>query len=167
MTTQALSLALSHAAFGAVTMMFIAYSTVVALKVDERDVDRERKFAKRLHKAKLVGIPEPIFYVYTDAGGLSRKLHHASIILAVMYAILLGLSLLMIEPKWLSTLAPSWSSSSIAQGLAETVRRHGFSPHDPAILYTIVVVVLSWRVKWRCDLFFAAGRMDRNGWGRQ
>lgn len=151
MTTQALAVALSQAAFGAVTMMFIAYSTLVALKVDERDAGRERKQAKRLRKANFIGVPAPIYYVYADpkAADLSRKLRKTSTMLASMYVIFLGLSTLMISPGWLS---PS------AQSLAATFRCYGFSPHDPAILYTLVVVGLAWWIKRRCDLVFAAGR---------
>lgn len=40
MTNEVLAVALSQAAFGTVTLMFIAYSTVVANNVDARDVDR-------------------------------------------------------------------------------------------------------------------------------
>lgn len=153
MTTQALAVALSQAAFGAVTMMFIAYSTVVALKVDERDIDRERKQAKRLRKADFIGVPAPIYYIYADrkAADLSRRLRLTSTTLASMYVIFLGLSTLMIAPEWLSS--PS------AQSLAATFRCYGFSPHDPAILYTLAVVGLAWWIKRRCNAFFAAGRV--------
>lgn len=152
MTTQALAIALFQAAFGAVTLMFIVYSTVVANKVDERDVARERKQAKRLRKAKVAGVPKPICYVYEDAeaANLSRALRQASTILACIYVLLLCLSILMIAPRWLS-----WP---FVQSAAANIHGHGFSPHDPAVLYTLLVVVLAWWLKRRCDTFFAAGR---------
>ena len=53
MTEDAIAIALSQAAFGAVTLMFIAYSTIVASKVDERDVEKEKSHIKDYEEAGL------------------------------------------------------------------------------------------------------------------
>ena len=152
MTMQVLAIALSQAAFGAVTLMFIAYSTVVANKVDERDPSRERKQARKIRKAEIIGVPEPVCYVYegTKAENLSRTLRQTSTVLACTYVLFFCLSMLMIAPKWLS-----WS---FVQSTAKALCDYGFSPHDPATLYTLLVVFLAWWLKRSCDTFFACGR---------
>lgn len=152
MTNEVLAIALSQAAFGAVTLMFIAYSTVVANNVDARDVDRQKKQEKKLRKAKILGVPTPICYVHEgrEAQELSRALRQFSTVLAGAYVFLLCVSTWLIAPEWLS-----WS---FVQSTATAFRGYGFAPHDPAILYTVLVVALAWRLKWRCGKFFAAGR---------
>ena len=64
MTEDAIAIALSQAAFGAVTLMFIAYSTIVASKVDERDVEKERAYVGAYEEAGLLVDHQPVFYLY-------------------------------------------------------------------------------------------------------
>ena len=63
MTEDAIAIALSQAAFGAVTLMFIAYSTIVANRVDERDLEKEKSHVKDYEDAGLPVPHQPVFYV--------------------------------------------------------------------------------------------------------
>lgn len=152
MTEDAIAIALSQAAFGAVTLMFIAYSTVVASKVDERDTKREKSHVKDYAKAGLSVARQPVFYVHSGPKAvlLSRAIRLASSCLAAVYVLFFCLSTVMISPEWLS-----WSA---ARDFAGALEGYGFSPHDPAIGYTLVVVLLAWYINRRNHDFFAGGR---------
>lgn len=152
MPNEVLAAALSQAAFGALTLMVIAYATMVALKVDERDADREKRLRRKFRRAKIHGMPRPVFYVHEgrEAESLSRYLRHFSVVITGAYFLFLFISMSLIDPKWLE-----WS---FVQSTAAKVRGHGFAPHDSAILYTVLVVTLCLWLKWRCAKFFAAGR---------
>ena len=152
MTEDAIAIALSQAAFGAVTLMFIAYSTIVAGKVDERDIEKEKSYLKYYEEAGLPVAHQPVFYLHvgTKAVLLSRDIRLSSTLLAVAYVLFLILSTLMIAPEWLS-----WST---ARNIASAIESHGFSPHDPAIGYTLLVVLLAWHINRRDHDLFARGR---------
>lgn len=152
MTEDAIAIALSQAAFGAVTLMFIAYSTIVANRVDERDLEKEKSHVKDYEDAGLPVPHQPVFYVYVGAKAvlLSRHIRLSSTLLAVAYVVFLCLSTVMIAPEWLS-----WS---IARDVAGALEQYGFSPHDPAIGYTLLVVLLAWQLSRRNHDLFSGGR---------
>lgn len=152
MTEDAIAIALSQAAFGAVTLMFIAYSTVVSNKVNERDMDKERSLVKDYEEAGLPVAHQPVFYLYIGAKAalLSRDIRSASTYLAVAYVVFLLLSTVMISPEWLS-----WST---AKDLARSLESYGYSPHDPSIGYTLLVVLLAWHISRRSHDLFSGGR---------
>ena len=152
MTEDAIAIALSQAAFGAVTLMFIAYSTIVAGKVDERDVEKEKSHLRDYEEAGLPVAHRPVFYLHVGAEAvlLSSHIRLASTFLAVAYILFLCLSTVMIAPEWLS-----WS---MARNIASALEHYGFSPHDPAIGYTLLVVLLTWHISRRNHDLFAGGR---------
>lgn len=139
-------------ALGAVTLMFIAYSTIVASKVDERDVEKEKSHIKDYEEAGLPVDHQPVFYLHVGAKAvlLSRDIRLSSTFLAVAYVVFLCLSTVMIAPEWLS-----WPT---ARNFASVLENHGFSPHDPAIGYTLLVVLLAWCISRRNHDLFAGGR---------
>ena len=152
MTEDAIAIALSQAAFGAVTLMFIAYSTIVASKVDERDVEKEKAYVRAYEEAGLPVDRQPVFYLYVGSKAVlfGRAIQLSSVCLAVAYILFLCLSTVMIAPAWLS-----WSP---ARDFAGALGNYGLSPHDPAIGYTLLVVLLAWYISRRNHGFFAGGR---------